>query len=64
MRSTRLDQQIAFLSEIDRLKSVERRTSLVDRSDAIYTGALQNSLWFGLTPPSGSSASTTAVRRP
>ena len=28
----RLDQQIAFLKDIDRLKSIERRTALVDRS--------------------------------
>lgn len=32
MFATRFEQQIAFLSEIDRLKSVERRTSLIDRS--------------------------------
>jgi putative hydrolases of HD superfamily len=32
MPETRLDQQIAFLKEIDRLKSIERRTALVDRS--------------------------------
>ena len=28
----RLDQQIAFLKDIDRLKSIERRTALIDRS--------------------------------
>jgi putative hydrolase of HD superfamily len=32
MASNRLEQQIAFLTEIDRLKSVLRRTALVDRS--------------------------------
>jgi putative hydrolase of HD superfamily len=32
MSSTRLEQQIAFLKEIDRLKSVERRTALIDRT--------------------------------
>jgi putative hydrolase of HD superfamily len=32
MPPTRLDQQIAFLSEIDRLKSIYRRTALIDRS--------------------------------
>jgi putative hydrolase of HD superfamily len=32
MSANRLEQQIAFLSEIDRLKSVERRTALIDRS--------------------------------
>ena len=32
MIPTRLDQQIAFLKEIDRLKSIERRTALIDRS--------------------------------
>jgi putative hydrolase of HD superfamily len=32
MSSTRLEQQIAFLKEIDKLKSVLRRTSLIDRS--------------------------------
>jgi putative hydrolase of HD superfamily len=32
MPETRLDQQIAFLKEIDRLKSIERRTALIDRS--------------------------------
>jgi 5'-deoxynucleotidase YfbR-like HD superfamily hydrolase len=32
MSPTRLEQQIAFLREIDRLKSVERRTALIDRS--------------------------------
>jgi len=32
MSSTRLAQQIAFLREIDKLKSVLRRTSLIDRS--------------------------------
>ena len=30
--ATRLDQQIAFLEEINRLKSVVRRTALIDRS--------------------------------
>jgi putative hydrolase of HD superfamily len=29
---TRLEQQIAFLAEIDRLKAVSRRTALIDRS--------------------------------
>ena len=32
MPPPRLDQQIAFLEEIDRLKSVVRRTALIDRS--------------------------------
>lgn len=32
MSLTRLEQQIAFLKEIDKLKSVLRRTSLIDRS--------------------------------
>ncbi len=32
MSPTRLEQQIAFLKEIDRLKAVLRRTALVDRS--------------------------------
>jgi putative hydrolase of HD superfamily len=32
MAVTRLDQQIAFLKEIDRLKGVLRRTALIDRS--------------------------------
>jgi putative hydrolase of HD superfamily len=32
LTSDRLDQQIAFLKDIDRLKSVERRTALIDRS--------------------------------
>jgi putative hydrolase of HD superfamily len=32
MSPSRLDQQIAFLKEIDRLKSIERRTALIDRS--------------------------------
>ena len=32
MPPTRLDQQIAFLEEIDRLKAVSRRTALIDRS--------------------------------
>ena len=32
MPASRLDQQIAFLEEIDRLKSVYRRTALIDRS--------------------------------
>lgn len=32
MSPTRLEQQIAFLKEIDRLKAVLRRTSLIDRS--------------------------------
>ncbi|HWI20852.1 MAG TPA: HD domain-containing protein [Vicinamibacterales bacterium] len=32
MPLTRLEQQIAFLKEIDKLKSVLRRTSLIDRS--------------------------------
>src|SRR5262245_5291754 len=32
MPSDRFEQQIAFLKDIDRLKSVERRTSLIDRS--------------------------------
>lgn len=32
MASSRIHQQIAFLKEIDRLKTVARRTSLVDRS--------------------------------
>lgn len=32
MPATRLDHQIAFLREIDRLKAVMRRTALIDRS--------------------------------
>jgi len=32
MSQTRLDQQIVFLKEIDRLKTIVRRTALVDRS--------------------------------
>jgi putative hydrolase of HD superfamily len=32
MPPSRLDHQIAFLKEIDRLKAVDRRTSLIDRS--------------------------------
>ena len=32
MPRQRLDQQIAFLKDIDRLKSIERRTALIDRS--------------------------------
>ena len=32
MLSARFDRQIAFLKDIDRLKSVERRTALIDRS--------------------------------
>jgi putative hydrolase of HD superfamily len=32
MAATRLEQQIAFLKEIDRLKGVQRRTALIDRS--------------------------------
>lgn len=32
MPASRLDQQIAFLAEIDRLKTVVRRTALIDRS--------------------------------
>jgi putative hydrolases of HD superfamily len=32
MPPTRLEQQIAFLKEIDRLKGIYRRTALIDRS--------------------------------
>lgn len=32
MPTSRLDQQIAFLKEIDRLKGIYRRTALIDRS--------------------------------
>jgi|GEM_PF-2174521 len=44
--TARLDQQIAFLNEADKLKSIDRATVLADRSRAENSANIRGTLHF------------------